>query len=181
MMLKRSDGYTMMELLISIVLIGVLSTVISFTLVNAFKAIDHAQRRKDLALDGTHAAETFRRDMSLAKDSLSFYQASDKLVRFKAANNQIVEYQLSHTYLYRSITGIGGPSVLAGNVNVTNSSFHYFDRNDNELNPTPLSAEKRQEIWSVKLTLQLDYLTESMIFDTPVFIKNFHINHVAAK
>lgn len=174
-------GYTLMEMLISIVLIGVLSSVIAFTITNAFRAIDHAQRRKNLALEGTYSSETFRRDMSLAKDSLSFFAATNKLVRFKTANNQTVEYQLANSYLYRSITGLGNASVLAGNVNINNSQFSYYDRNDNVLSPLPLSSTNRQEIWTVKLTLQLDYLSESMIFDTPVFVKNFHINHVAAK
>ncbi|MFQ6605517.1 MAG: hypothetical protein ACE5D8_08190, partial [Fidelibacterota bacterium] len=100
---------------------------------------------------------------------------------FKTANNQTVEYQLANSYLYRSITGLGNASVLAGNVNINNSQFSYYDRNDNVLSPLPLSSTNRQEIWTVKLTLQLDYLSESMIFDTPVFVKNFHINHVAAK
>jgi len=174
---KNSDGVTLIELIITLTLIAILSGVIGFMVASAFRTIDHAQRRKVISIDGTHAAEIFRRDMNVLKDANSLIFAGSQRIQFTTSTNQTIEYQIANGYLYRRFVGQGSAHVLAKSVNLGNSGFEYYDMTNSALNDVPLSVQDRQNVWMVNLFIQMVNINDVILFNATVFPKNHHINH----
>ncbi len=175
--LRRNNGVTLIELIITMSLIAILSGTISVMIASAFKTIDHAQRRKVIAIDGTHAAEMFRRDMSLMKNSNSLIYAGSQRIQFITASNQTIEYQISNGYVYRTIVGQISAHILAKAVNTTNSGFQYYDSINTALTPLPLDVTDRANVWMVTLFIEMVNFDDVINFNSTVFPKNHHINH----
>ncbi len=170
-------GVTLIELIITMTLITIIAGVISFVIASAFQSVEHSQRRKVIVIDGTHASEMFRRDVSLMKDSESLLVAESKRVRFKTPTDQTIEYQISNGYLYRTIVGQYAPHILAKNVNDANSVFQYFNNEMTGLTSVPLSLEERGQVWVINMTLVMVHHAETIPFSATVFPKNLHVNH----
>lgn len=175
--LRKNKGVTLIELIITMSLIAILSGIVGIMIASAFQTIDHAQRRKVIAIDGTHAAEMFRRDMSLIKNSNSLLYAGSQRIKFITAANQTIEYQISNGYLYRTISGQGDAHILAKAINTANSEFQYFNKENTALTSLPLQVTDRNNVWLITLSFEMVNFDETIHFSSTVFPKNYHINH----
>ncbi|NHZ85695.1 MAG: prepilin-type N-terminal cleavage/methylation domain-containing protein [Planctomycetia bacterium] len=175
--LHKNKGVTLIELIITMSLIAILSGIVGFMIASAFKTIDHMQRRKVIAIDGAHASEMFRRDMSLMKNASSLLYAGSQRLQFITAADQTIEYQIANGYLYRTILGQGDAHILAKAVNTTNNGFQYFNSENTALTSLPLQVNDRNNVWMITLYFEMVNFDETIHFNSTVFPKNHHINH----
>ncbi len=171
----NNQGFTMVEAIIGIFLIGILSGIVSVVLNASFKIAAGIQTRKTMLIDGSISVNKFSREYGQVIDKNSLQYANEKLIRFSIGQGITLEYELDNTKLYRKIVGYGQKKILTQSVVDGSSMFTYYDRDNNQLLSIPLSADDRKKVWMVELILYLINNDETISFLASVFPENLKI------
>ncbi len=138
-------GYTLIELIMVIVMIGVLAGVSSFFLA---KAIDIWQMEKsweENVTEGRVAMDWLVREIREIKGAAYITIADAADLEFTNSNDVVIRFRKSgSTILRNSDTLTDAPTALL---------FEYFNQSNTELTSVPLSATDRANVWSIKVTL----------------------------
>lgn len=172
---SSNQGFTMIEAIIGIFLIGILSSIMAMVLNTSFKIVAGVQNRKTMLMDGSISVNKFSREYDQVIDENSLQYADEKKIRFNIGQGVTLEYELDNDKLYRKIVGQGEKQVLTQSVVVASSVFKYFGSNNNQLANVPLSAVDRKNVWTVELTLIIINNDQTIAFLANVFPENLKI------
>lgn len=168
----RQRGFTLIEMVVSIALSGVLVAVVAPPLTESFRARSRIVARGELVVEGRTALEKIVRDLremgvlegSTTAPDLS--RAEDSRIDFG-----VLGYRLSGTDLQR--TSDGGSTWRLAARGVSGLTIAYADEDGNALGATPLSAADRAAVRRVTVLLQLTSNGESLALRTAVYLRRF--------
>jgi len=119
----RKNGFTLIELIIVITIIGIIASVVGYILLGAVDAWTFKAKRNDLLWDARLAINRMLREIREIKNLTSVTTASSSQFRFTNINDKSITYSLSGNNLNRTKDGIA--NILAQNV--SSLSFSYYD------------------------------------------------------
>jgi len=173
--MEKQKGFTLIELIIGVILLAIVSGISMLVVATGFQVVGDFQARKNIIIDGSNAITKFTRDYSHLTEKSKLLLADAKKIQFSNTQNQTLEYELTNGKLYRKVIGQPVSQIMATNVNVTTSAFHYFNNNNGELTTLPLSAVSREAVWMVELVLVLENGSESIRYIADVFPENLKL------
>ncbi|GEM_PF-353030 len=171
----NNDGFSLIELIISISLTAILSGIVALVVNNSFRIVEQVQSRKTLVLDGVSSVNKFDRDLRYLSGNSALLVGDAAAMKFQNTMGNTVEYQLSNGGLYRRVLGQGNSRLLAKDINTAISGFKYYDRNKSELTDLPLSTQDREKVWSVELFLTLANSEQTIHYRASVFPENLKL------
>lgn len=131
---KKQKGFTLIELILSIILMGIISVVIGRIMVAGFKTFITSQNISEADWQGLLALEMITNDIHDIRSASSITTISASSLVFTDMAGTIVTYQLSGTNLQRnSLTVASGITALAftylngsGTVTATPAAVRYI-------------------------------------------------------
>ncbi len=172
---RHTNGFTLVEIAVSMVLITILVGAVATVVFAAFRGVEDIQFRKDITTDGHFAVVAFAREFGQLSNSGSFITGDDSKIKFSHNLGETVEYELTGGKLYRKVDN-GSSHILANSVDVANSSFSYFKQDNSELTNVPLSSGDRANVWMVEFVLKLVNDDESILYVRDVFPENLKLS-----
>lgn len=173
---SQSKGFTLIEIVITIVLIGILSGIAAMIILQGVRAYSDEQSRSDSHYQARLAIERMAREIRTIKQpgllgaatpppvigAISGNPAASFI--FTDASGATITYSLSGTTLNRTVGGI--PAALAQNV-MTLEFWHY----DNTGTPTTAAAS----VWTVRIDITVTPTsgTETYSLRSTVHPRNF--------
>ena len=150
---NKSDGYTLIELIVTTVVVGIVSTILVYLLVSIFGALQDNRIRKQLLMDGYNASLKFVREFELVNNEQNLTLATANQIQFDTViggTTTTITFQIISNELQRSV-GVGAPVVLSTNVN---GQFQYFLKNQTQIT-APLNSGQRLTVRRVRLVLSM--------------------------
>ena len=125
-----STGYTMIELIMSIVIIGVIAGTMSMFLSSGSTMFNQLQSRQTITLDNTTGIENFSQESRLAYNLIS---TAAKSIQFTTTSDTllVINYEINGDGTFTRKLGSGNKNLVAQNIDYNNSYFNYYDVNDN--------------------------------------------------
>ncbi len=150
---NKSDGYTLIELIVTTVVVGIVSTILVYLLVSIFGTLQENRMRKQLLMDGYNATIKFVREFELINNEPNLTLATANQIQFNTVISTVlttITYQIVGNQLQRSV-GTGALVVLSTNVT---GQFQYFLKNQTQITP-PLNSGQRLTVRRVRLVLNM--------------------------
>ena len=163
-----SKGFTLIELVIVITIIGIITGVVGYILLGTVDAWMFKFNRADLLSDGRLAMNRMVREIREIKNRGKVTTAASSEFRFENVDNIDITYDLSSTDLDR--TADGTANTLAENV--SSLTFTYFDSNGNTI-ATPDVAPGATDIRRVRINLTLTKNSEDVYLQSESVPRNF--------
>ena len=161
-------GFTLVELVIVITIVGIISVVIGSMLLGTVKAWTFKFNRNDSLWDGRIALDRMTREIRAIKNTTSVTTASAAQFRFIDAGNKDITYSMSSTNLNRTENGTA--NLLAENV--SSLAFTYYDTNGNTI-ATPTVSPSATNIRRIRISLTLTKNGENVYLRSDASTKNF--------
>jgi prepilin-type N-terminal cleavage/methylation domain-containing protein len=171
---KYENGYTLIELVISIVLIGIISSILAYIMVSISGVLQNNRIKKELLLDGYNATARFVREFELVDDESDLLIAGSSQMSFNTIIDGVgytISYQFSGDELQRRVDS---GSFVAVCDNVT-GSFVYYQKNHLTITP-PLSNPQMLTVRRVRLNLNLAGGAVSYDFAADAFPENYRFS-----
>ncbi|MDO8603296.1 MAG: prepilin-type N-terminal cleavage/methylation domain-containing protein [Candidatus Omnitrophota bacterium] len=143
-------GFTLIELIIVIVVIGIIAGAMGYILLGAVDAWTFKAKRNDLLWDARLAINRIGREIREIKNLTSVTTASSSQFRFTNVNDNSITYSLSGASLNR--TKDGAANILAQNV--SSFSFTYYDSSGASI-ATPAVSPSATNIRRVRINMTL--------------------------
>ena len=166
--MKNKKGFTLIELVIVITIVGIAASIIGAILLGAIDAWTFKFNRNDILWDGRLAIDRMTREIRTIKDSASVTTASSAQFRFIDAGNKDITYSLSSTNLNR--TEDGAANLLAENV--SSFAFTYYDASDTVIS-VPAVSPSATDIRRVRINLTLTKNGQNVYLQSDASPKNF--------
>lgn len=150
---NNNHGYTLIELIVTTVIVGIVSTLLIYLLVSIFGTLQENRIRKQLLMDGYNATSKFVREFELINNEPNLTLATDTQIQFNTIISGVlttITYQIVGNELQRGVNG--GASVVIS-TNVT-GQFEYFQKSHFNM-PPPLGPPDRLRTRRVRLTLNM--------------------------
>lgn len=150
---NKSDGYTLIELIVTTVIVGIVSTILVYLLVSIFGTLQENRIKKQLLMDGYNATIKFVREFELINNEPHLTLATANLIQFNTVIGgglTTITYQIVGNELQRSV-GSGAPVVISTNVT---GQFQYFQKNHAQITP-PLNSIQRLTVRRARLVLNM--------------------------
>jgi len=150
---NKSDGYTLIELIVTTVIVGIVSTILVYILISIFGTLQENRTRKQLLMDGYNSTTKFVREFELVTNEPNLLLATSSQIQFNTVINSVVttiSYQIVGTELQRRI---GAGTLVVISTNVT-GQFQYFNKNHTQL-ASPLNSGQRRTVRRVRLILNM--------------------------
>mgnify|MGYP003394064802 CR=1 FL=1 len=164
----RSKGFTLIEVIIVITIVGIVSVIIGSMLLGVVKAWTFKINRNDILWDGRIALDRITREIRTVKNNTSVTTASSSQFRFTDAGNKDITYSLSSTNLNRTENGTA--NLLAADVSAL--TFTYYDTNGNTI-ATPTVSPSATNIRRVRINLTLTKNGQNIYLQSDASTKNF--------
>lgn len=165
--MDKSKGFTLIELMIVVLIVGVITGVIGFVLLGTVDAWTLKFNRNDLLWDGRLAMNRMLREIREVKDLTSITTASSSEFRFTNTGDADITYSLSGTDLNRTADGTG--NTLAEDV--SSLSFTYYDSAGDTVS-TPVVSPGETDIRRVKINLTLEKNGETFYLQSASIPRN---------
>jgi prepilin-type N-terminal cleavage/methylation domain-containing protein len=172
---RLASGFTLIELIIAIVLMGIVSGLLASIIAVNFSTMSEVSDRKKLVTRGMLAINLFERELAMLKDSTNLVIADDQQIQFNDKFGNTWDYSVSSTTLTRQEVGVGSAVALASPVINADTEFHYFDGDNNELTTLPLSSTNRKLVRLIKLILAMDDGETGIFLMSIVYPENLKI------
>ena len=166
--MKKNKGFTLIELVIVITIIGITASILGFMLLGTIKAWTFKFNRNDILWDGRLALDRMTREIRTIKNSTSVTTATSSQFRFTDTGNKDITYSLSSTNLNRTENGTA--NLLAGNV--SSLTFTYYNSSDVVI-PSPVVSPSATDIRRVKINLALTKNGQNVYLQSNASTKNF--------
>ncbi len=150
---NKNNGYTLIELIVTMVVVGIVSTLLVYLLVSIFGTLQENRMRKQLLMDGYNATIKFVREFELINNEPNLTLANINQIQFNTVIGGVlttITYQFVGNELQRTV-GVGAPVVLSTNVT---GLFEYYQKNHFNM-PPPLGFPDRLRTRRVRLTLNM--------------------------
>ena len=173
---KKSEGYTLIELIVSMVLIAVVSSILVYILVSIIDVLQENRVRKQLLMDGYNATAKFVREFELIdneSDLLIGYFDQIQFITNIDGSYYTLTYQIINNELQRSV-GSGPFVTLCTNIS---GQFEYYSK-DLSLISTPLSIAQLYTVRRVRLILNMlnDIGEIEYIYTVDAFPENYRFS-----
>lgn len=119
--MRRQRGFTLLELILSIVIIGVISVVVGRIIFQSFKTFTIAQNVSDIDWQGLLVMENFANDVHTIRSANDISTITSSNFSFVNTSGTTVTYQLSGSTLTRN-----SQTLATG---VQSIGFAYYDKN----------------------------------------------------
>jgi len=126
-MMNKQSGFSLIEFVIVIVILGLLAAMSSILLSQGFGAYSNSSDMLDANSQGEFAMQRMSRDIQMIRSSTDVTVAGTNQLSFIDINNNTVSYSISGTNLI--CTRNGNAETLASGVN--NLSFTYYGSDGN--------------------------------------------------
>ncbi len=166
--MRRRQGFSLIELVIVIMVIGVITGVVGFTLLGAVDAWVFKFNRSDLLWDGKLAMNRMVREIRQVKRAASVTTADASQFRFTDVNDVDITYSLSSTTLNR--TADSTANVLAEDV--SSLAFTYYDSSGATI-ATPTVSPSDTDIRRVRINMTLTKGGENVYLQSDSTPRNF--------
>ncbi len=150
---NKSDGYTLIELVVTTVIVGIVSTILVYLLVSIFGTLQENRIKKQLLMDGYNATIKFVREFELVNNEPNLTIATANQIQFNTIIGGVITtitYQIIGNELQRRV-GVGAPVVISTNIT---GQFEYFQKSHFNM-PPPLGPPNRLRTRRVRLTLNM--------------------------
>ena len=166
--MKNSKGFTLVELVIVMAIVGIGTAIIGTILLGVVKAWTFKFNRNDILWDGRLAINRMTREMRAIKNTTSVTTATAAQFRFIDTGNKDITYSLVSTDLNRTEDGIA--NLLAENV--SSVTFTYYYANGTVI-PTPAVSPSATDIRRVRIDLTLTKNGENVYLRSDSVARNF--------
>lgn len=166
--MKHSQGFTLIELVIVIVTVGIIAGIVGFILLGATNSWRFASLRKDILWDGRLAMNRMVREIKEIKNLTSVTTASSSQFRFTRVDDSDITYSLSGTDLNRTESGTS--NLLAENV--SGLTFAYYNASGGQI-VTPTVSPLETDIRRVRINLTLTKNVENIYLQSESVPRNF--------
>lgn len=158
---KNEMGFTLIELIITILLSGIVIIIITLTLISGVRGLDAIYSQRRLIQEGELGLAKFTREATLINtiNTATATQLSFLTNQFP----EVTTIDINVGGLYRTVDS--GPQLMVANIDAGNSFFTYFDIDGIELT-LPASIA---DINRIQLTLTMKHLNQSMSLTADVF------------
>jgi len=153
---QQLRGFTLIEMIIAIILMGIVSGLLASIIAVNFKTISKVSDRKKLITQGMLAVELFNRELGMLTDSTKLLIANDQELQFTDKQGDTWDYSVTSGTLTRQEVGVGSAMLLAAPLVNASSKSYYYDGNNTALTGTPLSSTNRKLVRLVKFILVMD-------------------------
>ncbi len=153
---QRQFGFTLIELIIVIVLLGILAAGSSNMLYAGFNSFITEKSILNANWQASSTLERMTRDLRAVRSKGDILSATATNFKFINLDGETIEYNFSSTEIKRTrstATAAGTARTLANNV--TNLEFEYYNK-DGEKLPSPVTADI-EKICYIGITLSLTY------------------------
>ena len=173
-MKRQIQGFTLMELIISIMLMAIMTGLLASIIAVNFDTLERISQRKKLITRGLLATELFRREAGSIRNTDDITVASATSFRFLDAYNNTWEYAISGSTLTRQQVGVGSAMTLAAPIIGASSVFRYIAEDNSDLGTSPTISQ----INRVELKLIMDDGQNGTALLSAVYPENFKVfNH----
>ncbi len=159
---NSSSGFTLIELVVAMVIVGVISTLLIIYIMASTETFISIQSRKSLNIDAASSIRLFTREVSLTN---KIYTALEKNIQFSSTidTNMIIDYFINNDGTFTRKRGAGNIEIVSKNVDFNSSYFNYYDINDNIGTP----------IRRIRLSLLLRINNDSSRFTADIFPETY--------
>lgn len=151
---KNNSGYTLIELVVSTVLIGIVASLLVYIMASIMGVLGDNRVRKQLLMDGYNATSKFVREFELVEnesDLLLGYSNQIQFITNIDGTYYTITYLISGTDLFRTV-GTGSPVLISTNVT---GQFEYYTKNHTSI-PTPImTSSQLRSVRRVRLVLNM--------------------------
>ena len=166
--MRKRQGFTLVELIIVITIVGIIAGVVGSILLKAIDAWTFKFKRNDILWDGRLAINRMVREIREIKDLASVTTASGSEFRFLNVDDADITYNLSSTDLNRTEDGV--TNLLAEDV--SSLSFTYYDSNGSTIS-APTVSPSDTDIRRVRIDLTLTKGGENVYLQSQGVPRNF--------
>ena len=154
---SRSAGFTLVELIVAMVIIGVIGSLLVLYIMGSTEAFSRVQSRKSLIMDATSSLKKFDREVNA---TYKIFQANTKNFQFTTTmdTNIVIGYEINADGTLTRKLGAGSKELLSGDIDFSQSYFNYYDAND--IVATPIRR--------IRLSLLFSKNNESTRFTTDI-------------
>lgn len=160
--MKKQNGFSLIELIIVIVILGVIVAMSSLLLSQGFNAFFNNANIADANSQGQIAIERMTRDIRLIRSPLDISIATATQLSFTDINNNAISYTLSGSNL--NLTQNSTTQTLA--VGINSLTFTYYDQNGTT--PPASTAATRY----IKVTLAVTQNNANYTLTTSIYPRN---------
>lgn len=124
------NGFTLIEVIISIVIIGLIAVILTPILSNSTVTFNNVKNRKIIMTDNFLVLEKLSQDMDFIHNIISY---DSKSIQFTTTSDttEIIDYQLNNDGTISRKVGAGSYNLIAQNIDYSASQFTYYDVNGN--------------------------------------------------
>lgn len=158
--MKNKKGFTTVELVLVLAILGVMAFLLSPTMLSALRSYDIIQSRKELVNQGRAAMERMAAEISYIQSASDVVDVSSSTsFQFEYPDGTPITYSLSGTSLMR------GADILADNI--SSLTFTYYDG-------TGATTSTAANVRRIKIGLVLDDPGDhgTLSLSTQVFLRN---------
>ncbi len=166
--MKKSKGFTLVELVIVIVLMGIITGIVGSILLGAIDAWTFKFNRQDLLSDGRLAMNRMAREIKEVKNRAKVTTADASEFSFENIDSVDITYALSDTDLDR--TEDETTNTLAEDV--SSLAFTYFDADGDEIEE-PDVAPGATDIRRIRINITLTKNGENFYLQSDISPRNF--------
>lgn len=164
---KTHKGHTLIELIVVITTMGLITLGMGGFIIQLVDTLEFVDFRSYVAQEGEKALYWIVRDIREVKDKNSILVADTTHIQFTNSDDEIIDYNFTGNSIQRNNYALCDY--------VESFAITYFDKNGNTLSPLPLSAGKRKQIKSLRVTMKLKRGKEELDLFSTVFPRNFYI------
>jgi len=151
---KNNSGYTLIELIVSTVLIGIVASLLVYIMTAIMGVLGDNRVRKQLLMDGYNATSKFVREFELVdneSDLLLGYSNQIQFITNIDGAYYTITYLISGTDLYRTV-GSGSTVLLSTNVS---GQFEYYTKNHSSISTPLTTSAQLRSVRRVRLSLNM--------------------------
>jgi len=171
---KTEKGYTLIELIVSVVLISIVSSILVYVMGSIAQVIQENRTKKELILDGYNATSKFVREFEIIDDEGDIVIGNLNQIRFISNVGGVyytIQYQFVGSELQRTVDA-GAPAIVSTNASGT---FEYYQKDFVQITP-PLSLAQLLTVRHVRLNLTLSSGGNSYSYIADVFPENYRFS-----
>ncbi len=157
-------GFTLIEYIIVILIVGVIAAVLGTLIIQGVRAFDSIAAREALMTEAEAAAERMSREMRNAGRPSDIVEADWNTFYFTDIYGDGIKYHIEGKFLMRN------EKILAANLK--SAEFSYFDRQNTQITP-PLSEESFEDIHLVGIKLVFSNRGQETAIETKIRPRNF--------